>query len=114
MKESSEGDIRVRFLNTRIIPSPAADNLRYGGNTSCVELRFGRELLILDAGSGLRLLGEQLMEEAAGRPIKEPCCFPTRTGITFRAFLSSRLAIQRKTISKFTPPSVNRVGCIAL
>src|SRR4051812_27222438 len=71
MKEPSQGEIRVRFFGTRgSIPSLAADSVRYGGNTSCVELRFGSELLILDAGSGLRLLGEKVIEEAAGKPIK--------------------------------------------
>jgi phosphoribosyl 1,2-cyclic phosphodiesterase len=71
MTRSSQGEITARFYGTRgSIPSPAADNLRYGGNTSCVELRFGSELLILDAGSGLRLLGEELMREAEGKPVE--------------------------------------------
>ena len=35
----------------------------YGGNTSCVEVRAGPHCLILDAGSGLRLLGKKLMQE---------------------------------------------------
>jgi phosphoribosyl 1,2-cyclic phosphodiesterase len=38
-----------------------------GGNTACVEVRAGEQLLILDAGSGLRVLGEQLMETEFGR-----------------------------------------------
>jgi phosphoribosyl 1,2-cyclic phosphodiesterase len=38
--------------------------MRYGGNTSCVELRgAGGEVLILDAGTGMRPLGVQLMQE---------------------------------------------------
>jgi phosphoribosyl 1,2-cyclic phosphodiesterase len=44
--------------------------MRYGGNTSCVEVRCGDQLLILDAGSGLRLLGEELLREAGSRPIE--------------------------------------------
>jgi hypothetical protein len=32
-----------------------------GGNTPCVSIQVGEELIILDAGSGLRLLGEELM-----------------------------------------------------
>jgi phosphoribosyl 1,2-cyclic phosphodiesterase len=40
------------------------DNLRYGGNTSCVEIRTpGGELLIFDCGTGVRLLGKQLTNE---------------------------------------------------
>jgi phosphoribosyl 1,2-cyclic phosphodiesterase len=33
-----------------------------GGNTTCLEVRSGDQLLILDAGSGLRLLGIELMQ----------------------------------------------------
>jgi len=35
----------------------------FGGNTSCVELRSGDNIVVFDAGSGLRLLGMKLMEE---------------------------------------------------
>jgi phosphoribosyl 1,2-cyclic phosphodiesterase len=38
-----------------------------GGNTSCVEVRAGDQLLILDAGSGLRMLGNQLMRDKFGK-----------------------------------------------
>ncbi len=34
-----------------------------GGNTTCLEIRSGKQRLILDAGSGLRLLGLELMKE---------------------------------------------------
>ncbi|MFL5322594.1 MAG: MBL fold metallo-hydrolase [Myxococcaceae bacterium] len=40
------------------IPSPGAATKRYGGNTPCVEIRCGDELLIFDLGSGVRGLGE--------------------------------------------------------
>jgi len=43
-------------------PGPAYQ--RYGGNTSCVELRCGPHLLIFDGGTGLRPLGEHLKGEA--------------------------------------------------
>ncbi|MGK5085356.1 MBL fold metallo-hydrolase [Bdellovibrionota bacterium FG-1] len=39
----------------------------YGGNTACVEVSHGTEQVILDAGSGIRPLGYQLMEGACGR-----------------------------------------------
>lgn len=35
--------------------------LRYGGNTSCVEVRCGDRLLVFDSGTGIRNLGEQLV-----------------------------------------------------
>src|SRR5512142_3166826 len=39
---------------------PAAVRGTVGGNTACVEVRVGQQLIILDAGSGLRLLGNDL------------------------------------------------------
>lgn len=44
---------------------PGPDTVRYGGNTSCVEVRYGREIVILDAGTGIRDLGKQLVREFA-------------------------------------------------
>ena len=40
----------------------------YGGNTSCVEVEIGDQLLVLDAGTGLRTLGMQL--KADGRDLR--------------------------------------------
>ncbi len=42
------------------IPVSGAEYARYGGNTSCVEIGHQEELLIIDAGSGLRQLGVKL------------------------------------------------------
>jgi phosphoribosyl 1,2-cyclic phosphodiesterase len=42
------------------IPSPGARTRAFGGNTSCVELRCGDQLLFFDLGSGARALGESL------------------------------------------------------
>lgn len=39
---------------------PGPEYARYGGNTSCIEVRCGEDLLIFDAGTGLRPLGEHL------------------------------------------------------
>jgi phosphoribosyl 1,2-cyclic phosphodiesterase len=49
------------------VPAPGASTARYGGNTSCVELRTtdGRRL-VLDAGTGLRPLGEAIAAEGDG------------------------------------------------
>jgi phosphoribosyl 1,2-cyclic phosphodiesterase len=63
--------LTVRFRGVRgSIPSPARENIRYGGNTSCVEVRCGDQLLILDAGSGIRCLGDDLAKEFGPRPIE--------------------------------------------
>ena len=51
----------VTFWGTRgAIPTPASWTRVYGGNTSCVEIRFDDTLLICDAGSGIRELGKDL------------------------------------------------------
>lgn len=51
--------MKVTLWGTRgSLPSPGPENVRYGGNTACVEVR-GRDgaLLVLDAGTGIRRLG---------------------------------------------------------
>jgi phosphoribosyl 1,2-cyclic phosphodiesterase len=61
--------MRVRFWGTRgSIATPGAATASYGGNTSCVEVRAGNEVLIFDAGTGIRPLGIALMEEFGTRP----------------------------------------------
>jgi len=53
--------VLVRLWGTRgSVASPGPDTVRYGGNTSCVEVRTASALLILDAGTGIRRLGETL------------------------------------------------------
>lgn len=59
----------LKFWGVRgSIPTPGPQTVRYGGNTSCVELRHQDQLFILDAGSGIRLLGNELLK--AGKPVK--------------------------------------------
>jgi DNA-binding response OmpR family regulator len=61
----------VRFWGTRgSIATPGEATLKYGGNTSCTEVRCGEQLLILDAGTGIRALGVALLREFQQRPIK--------------------------------------------
>lgn len=51
----------IRLWGTRgSIPVPGQHVVRHGGNTSCLEVRCGDELIILDAGSGIRELGLEL------------------------------------------------------
>jgi phosphoribosyl 1,2-cyclic phosphodiesterase len=58
--------MKVRFWGVRgSIPVPGRATSRYGGNTSCVEVRpRGGPPIIIDAGTGLRRLGKALMEES--------------------------------------------------
>ena len=48
------------------IATPGPTTVRYGGNTSCIEVRHGGEIIILDAGTGLRQLGKSLLKEFNG------------------------------------------------
>jgi phosphoribosyl 1,2-cyclic phosphodiesterase len=58
--------LTLRFWGTRgSIPSPGPATARYGGNTPCVEIEANGRRVILDAGSGIRPLGMQLMEDGA-------------------------------------------------
>jgi len=55
----------VRFWGVRgSVPVPGPSTVRYGGNTPCIEVRAGAELIVIDAGSGLRVLGNQLLGQA--------------------------------------------------
>ena len=54
----------VRFWGVRgSIPVPGPSTAEIGGNTTCVEVRVGSEIIIFDAGTGLRELGCELMSE---------------------------------------------------
>jgi len=69
--DPSGGGARLKFWGVRgSIPSPGPETVFYGGNTSCVELRVGSDIIVLDAGSGLRRLGLALVEEFKDRPMQ--------------------------------------------
>jgi phosphoribosyl 1,2-cyclic phosphodiesterase len=57
--------IDVTFWGVRgSIASPGDSTAKVGGNTSCVEVRCGDKRIILDAGTGLRALGQELCASA--------------------------------------------------
>lgn len=64
--------MRVRFWGTRgSIAKPGPGTVRYGGNTSCVEVRSrGGTLVVLDCGTGAHDLGAALVAEAGDRPLR--------------------------------------------
>jgi len=56
--------------NRGSIPVPGEEFVRYGGNTPCVEVKNNSgDTLILDAGSGIRLLGNQIQSDSKNREI---------------------------------------------
>jgi phosphoribosyl 1,2-cyclic phosphodiesterase len=57
--------MQITFWGVRgSIPTPGPATVQIGGNTSCVEVRAGKAILIFDGGTGLRLLGKKLAKEA--------------------------------------------------
>lgn len=54
----------LRFWGVRgSIACPSPNHVRYGGNTSCVEVFAGDERVVLDAGTGIRNLGHSFLKE---------------------------------------------------
>ena len=56
---------KIKFWGVRgSTPCPGPTTVEFGGNTACIELRFGEEnrLVIIDAGSGIRALGDYIMK----------------------------------------------------
>jgi phosphoribosyl 1,2-cyclic phosphodiesterase/ActR/RegA family two-component response regulator len=64
------GSARLKFWGVRgSIPTPGPGTAYYGGNTACVEVRVGEDIIILDSGSGIRPLGRALAAEFKSQPI---------------------------------------------
>ena len=63
--------MKVTFWGTRgSISKPGPTTLRYGGNTSCVEMRSSSgALVVVDCGTGAHGLGEHLLATAGGAPV---------------------------------------------
>lgn len=59
-----EKKFSVKFRGVRgSHPTPSKEFLEYGGNTSCVEVNVGGHLIIIDAGTGIISLGNDLMRD---------------------------------------------------
>jgi phosphoribosyl 1,2-cyclic phosphodiesterase len=75
-------EISVQFWGVRgSIACPGEHYSRYGGNTSCLEVRCDGHVLIFDAGTGLRSLGEKLSSECGERGRLEADIYLTHTHI---------------------------------
>ena len=69
--EGKQPPFTIRFWGTRgSIATPGLATNKYGGNTACTEVRCGDQLIILDAGTGIRVLGLSLLREFQQGPIK--------------------------------------------
>ena len=74
--------MRIKFWGTRgTRPTPGRRTLRYGGNTTCVEVRdSNNNLLIIDSGSGIAELGSTFAQTEALQERR-------RLGILYRPLL---------------------------
>lgn len=62
--------VQIRFWGVRgSVPAPGRATMRFGGNTACLEIRTGKDLIICDAGTGIRELGLALERRSLNRPI---------------------------------------------
>lgn len=56
----------VTFWGVRgTVPCPLPSHMGFGGNTSCVEVQAGDQRIVIDAGTGIRMLGKRLLKEGA-------------------------------------------------
>lgn len=63
--------MEIKFWGTRgSTPVPGEATLKYGGNTSCIEVRQNDTIVIIDAGTGIRELGESLVREFGEKKIE--------------------------------------------
>ena len=61
---SDKTTFRLKFWGTRgSIACPGPDTVKYGGNTTCFEVTCGSRRIIIDAGTGIRALGQKIMLE---------------------------------------------------
>ena len=66
-------DFVVRFRGTRgSYPSAKINYLKFGGNTACVEVRCGKQLVILDAGTGIIDIGVDEIKNSIIAEDKKP------------------------------------------
>ena len=63
--------VSIRFWGVRgSVPTPGPGSVKYGGNTSCIEVRADGELIILDAGTGIKQLGNAPLKENAAEMLE--------------------------------------------
>ena len=66
----------IRFWGVRgSIACPSTEHIKYGGNTSCIEVSVGDRIFVLDAGTGIRGLGQEFLK----RDVREAHLLLTHT-----------------------------------
>lgn len=63
--------VKFKFWGVRgSMAIPGKDNLHYGGNTTCIEIQSGKDHIILDGGTGIRMLGADMMKRMGRRSLE--------------------------------------------
>jgi phosphoribosyl 1,2-cyclic phosphodiesterase len=117
-------EYRLRFWGVRgTVATPETDKLRYGGNTACAAIKVAEdEFLILDCGTGARVLGAAIAKQRGGRPTRyhvflshyhfdhveglslfQPLYDPAST-IVFHGFASDGRSIRKNLETLIAPP----------
>ena len=62
----------IKFWGTRgSIPVPGSSTVKYGGNTPCIEvISDNGDIIIIDAGTGIRELGKELISKSINSKLK--------------------------------------------
>ena len=56
--------MRIKYYGSRgSLPTPGKSTIKYGGNTTCLSIQVNGKQIIVDGGSGLRVLGTELMQK---------------------------------------------------
>src|SRR5690606_15977587 len=59
-----DNEFKIKFWGVRgSYPTPGESTIKYGGNTSCVEINAGGKTIILDVGTGIIPLGRELVKK---------------------------------------------------
>jgi len=70
MDNKKNSKLKIKFWGVRgSCPTPGADTVKYGGNTPCVQISTADKNIIIDAGTGICKLGDELERESQGRPL---------------------------------------------
>ncbi len=122
MVTGSTVDFFIQFWGVRgKISSPGKDTIRYGGNTSCVEMRVGKKRLIFDGGTGLRVLGNKLLSQMPveahlfftnchwdniqGFPFFTPAFIPGNCFHIYGAAASNGSSMEQRLARQMQPPT---------
>jgi phosphoribosyl 1,2-cyclic phosphodiesterase len=106
--ESPGDQFTVKFRGVRgSHPVPGSSTIKYGGNTSCVEVHAGNHLIILDAGTGIISLGNDLIKNhvASGSEVSD------RTPITFTILFSHTHHDHTQGFAFFKPSYIPTSTC---